>query len=627
MVPITGYGDFHAGLHSGWNYLSPINVYLTGTLFNILCTSVLEAIGRPSNKIARTVDVLGGKPARENYARSVDDWRFGWRDFNVPPFPLRRPNQRFEQEVLHPSYSGFGADGEIVQGPFYSAYADEDSLWGLDMPKRFNTSAAIFSLNFSPTLAPSFGGQTPNTGRKHLATDLQKAFEDHTDWPIWIHDNSPAAPHAVRLERVTFYSGDEFVDATFEGELRLSPFATNVTTSSVWWGIPFYERMRIATRTPQQVDEPISSNEMLVSRAKYRRWLSLGGAYAHGLSGDIPGSMTSISGLSHTWEGDSPQCIFASITTNGVLSRFRPLEADHLVINDPGYGLPHFTGAIQNEMKSLLPASFFSSADAISQHVDVIQANYIESLSELGSIASLLPDLGNVIKFFTAAKRGEWLNAGRTLLETWSEFQLQWDFGIKPAISDITELSNKYDDVVNRLKEDNLWGKKVLRGKFDFDFPSGTFGVDGISHMTVRSKVVTSFGRSSIFAAMLKGKAAGLLPSFSSLWDLVPFSFVVDWYANVGEKLEDAEDQLLMLCLPCHYCVHSFTITHAFSTAELLDRKLSITKLGDPPGMTFYYRMPSKIFPVLRDSKYDFRGASGPRNLAVAGALVVALVT
>jgi hypothetical protein len=496
------------------------------------------------------------------------------------------------------------------------------------MPKRFSRNTFCDKISFINDI-PLFGPSTVYGGRKHYADDIREALNGFTDFPLMIVDSSPSAPHMIRIDSIYCNTDNGYLDVIFRGEFRLFPFGTNPYTYDKWWGIPFSERLFTKAKFPPDATfEPIVSPETTVPRSEYERGFRLGEFYAHNLGPAAPDSFKDLSGLSGSWSGDLPLVALGNINRAGPFDYFDP-KGVNIVLNDWHLGLTRFTSQIQTDMYRLLPATFYSSSDAIMKHIDVIQANYIESLSELGEIASLIPDISNFVSFITSARRGEWLKAGNSLAKTWSEFQLQWDFGIKPAISDIAELSNKMDILEQRMREERLWGHQTLYGKFNWTMPGGRYGLDKDVRFTFRSKVDTSFNRSSLFAAILKGKAAGLLPTMSSLWDLVPFSFVVDWFGNIGGRLEQVEAQAFMLCLPCNYTVHSVLAEYAWSSDELEERDLTISLPGQAgPGMRFYYRMPSARFPKLFDAgdpEFDFQAAQGPHSLITAGALVLAL--
>lgn len=281
---------------------------------------------------------------------------------------------------------------------------------------------------------------------------------------------------------------------------------------------------------------------------------------------------------------------------------------------------------MRSDLYNLTPAHFYSTADAINKHMQVIKTNHLESLSEAGELLSIVPDVTAAVSLLTSFNARKAVQYGGKLLDFATGEWLRYSFGSRPSVEGVLEFADAYDGVVAKLRESGIFGSFTLYGKFSYQLPEGTYGVDSAT-LLVRTKTRVKFSRNSLLALMLKGEAVGLAPTLSRLWDVVPFSFVVDWGFNIGGRLQAVDDRVRMLLLDCDYCVHSTSVIHNFSD-ELLEEYCvhpSGNTLGFYPHVKFYDRFVSRRFPPLRESKYDFLEPQHRPSLVTVGSLVYQL--
>jgi hypothetical protein len=125
---------------------------------------------------------------------------------------------------------------------------------------------------------------------------------------------------------------------------------------------------------------------------------------------------------------------------------------------------------------------------------------------------------------------------------------------------------------------------------------------------------------------MMGGYAMGIFPSLSALWDLVPFSFVIDWASNMDDRIEELDHQFLFLCCRVHYCVHSYKVYTEIDEDRLEEYNLIPRDRNDPPYFVYYKREISRYAPSLKESKYDFLQPSGPLDWGTVASLFYQLV-
>jgi len=138
-----------------------------------------------------------------------------------------------------------------------------------------------------------------------------------------------------------------------------------------------------------------------------------------------------------------------------------------------------------------------------------------------------------------------------------SGLHLNWNFGWKPFIGDLQKLWNTLNSVQQAVEDwNNRTGKPLVR---HYSFPierqsfGGTFNYGGNStrpctwtatwsravtahakYLPLPFRVAPGLGRD--IRGFMQGLGVGLRPSVA--WELLPFSFVVDWFFNVGRWIQ-----------------------------------------------------------------------------------------
>ena len=136
---------------------------------------------------------------------------------------------------------------------------------------------------------------------------------------------------------------------------------------------------------------------------------------------------------------------------------------------------------------------------------------------------------------------------------------LTYQFGIKPLVSDLTSLLNFSDEVAKRQRELEQLAKKGLRRKRDLWSGSSSAGpLDIIAqsgdkltiHLAVNKTTqrnISGFVRwyptnprmmKGDMRALARKAVLGLTLDFSTAWNMLPWSWLVDWCSNVGDVLQ-----------------------------------------------------------------------------------------
>lgn len=170
-----------------------------------------------------------------------------------------------------------------------------------------------------------------------------------------------------------------------------------------------------------------------------------------------------------------------------------------------------------------------------------ILANVImlETGKTLNMLTARCMQLTTAIKF---VKRRDFRNAARTLQyngadvlkrkrwkKTWQDNWLEYRYGWLPLIADC-------ETYIKRVCKGAGWGNVIGKGKQQIDLsdrgkldPGGSY--ERTIRVTARSRAVGTISHS----ALNELAASGILQLGQTVWEIIPYSFVIDWFLPVGD--------------------------------------------------------------------------------------------
>lgn len=150
-----------------------------------------------------------------------------------------------------------------------------------------------------------------------------------------------------------------------------------------------------------------------------------------------------------------------------------------------------------------------------------------------GKYSSVLSDLG-------ISKR-RW-RAGST--KTAGQRFLEWKFAILPLIHDVQDIQQLMKDKLKDLQLDRI----TVRGRHTYKFnssstPPAQWGEIYTGPISYKQTQVSQTVRTKLYGKLddldlLYEKAVGLDDIYPALWELVPFSWLVDYVVDIGTVLE-----------------------------------------------------------------------------------------
>lgn len=270
------------------------------------------------------------------------------------------------------------------------------------------------------------------------------------------------------------------------------------------------------------------------------------------------------------------------------------------------------------------PSSFLSSADALNKHLLALSTNHIQTLQKLGQILELLPELAEIPRLISKISSGD-LSVLKDLIDYISGEILRYRFAQAPLKRAIDEIT--HNDVHAFLKSLGRSGDYTIYGNFEYEIPQSQNPYDdGRLLLVTRSKISISQDLSTMVESILMANSVGLLPTLSRIWEIIPFSFVIDWFTGMNKRLKLVDTQLAYMAFRTNWCVHSYRLSYYPSSEALSDYGLENVNDAKPFSLSVYRREKSAYMPRLRESRFDFLATSGPNPLT-AGALAWQLFT
>lgn len=276
-----------------------------------------------------------------------------------------------------------------------------------------------------------------------------------------------------------------------------------------------------------------------------------------------------------------------------------------------------FARLVDDSMDDIRASSFVSTSDALEQLTTKVDSNLIEALYELPEFFAVLPDFRRLVELAQSVRKGVSVWTAFELIKWLANEDLRLVFGTIPNVGLIMQTLPDLIRAITRLR--NLEPTPLIgRGSMSFDFPDGTFGRSKVRLVT-RTKAIFNSRPTGALADCLALKSLGLLPSASSLWDIVPLSFVLDWAVDVQDRFRDVENMALVSAMSLRAMVHSYTIT---SPCQGDYSQYGVVEEPEQPLCFRYYRREvSRYVAPPRSSRFDFRWPTRPPNMLTAGSL------
>lgn len=196
-----------------------------------------------------------------------------------------------------------------------------------------------------------------------------------------------------------------------------------------------------------------------------------------------------------------------------------------------GYAIPTFAAGALTRHYAELYQKWYDKARASSQQ-GVNWAERAQTLKLLSDALHLVKNpISELAKLYRRGKHDPW----RTPLKQAGGAYLAYHFGVEPLIQDIYALTERLADMELR-KLITAHRNSVFNYKTDNGYDRYEFAYK-IRYRQTAVQTQTNPG-----LALLND--VGLVNPMSIAWELIPFSFVVDWFYPIGDILRGITDEL-----------------------------------------------------------------------------------
>jgi hypothetical protein len=196
----------------------------------------------------------------------------------------------------------------------------------------------------------------------------------------------------------------------------------------------------------------------------------------------------------------------------------------------------------------------------------------------------------------------KWWDKRKSVSKNLAGGTLQYSFGVAPTIGDVTSIIDAVKNTQNKIREfEKTIGtvqKRTIKLDSNTVSKTGTFNYQGDSKQpcnwtaTLNQRVTAhfSFAPKPILALNNADKAIrGFLDSLGFeanpriIWEAVPFSFVVDWFFNVGKFLDSLKIDALELPVELIDGCLQLQETVSITSNLTLDKNSSVSSVNSWP--------------------------------------------
>lgn len=170
------------------------------------------------------------------------------------------------------------------------------------------------------------------------------------------------------------------------------------------------------------------------------------------------------------------------------------------------------------------------------ESVSPLDMNNIENGVQLRDMGGFLPPVKESVQLlYDFENPKKWLKAG-------SSWYLWYKYCVKPTSSDINSLVKNQKRIVSDLMREPSMKYSNHRSRQSEEFDLHGYHVKSWCSCNVKLRPQVYNPLASLYTKL---DYIGLSPCLSNAWDLIPFSFVADWFVNVGDALRQLDVQFM----------------------------------------------------------------------------------
>lgn len=328
---------------------------------------------------------------------------------------------------------------------------------------------------------------------------------------------------------------------------------------------------------------------------------------------------------SYSYTGDAPMASYRAMMT---LPMTVPsiAEQEHCyyvfsALNDQQRFLRKFASDVDDAWLDISASALFSTVDAFKKAEGYLGVNVLQDLVKIPDIASAIPNVREAVDVLgRLVRRDLSFSTLKEILDLATSTQLQASFQWRPYVDLIRKYIPAMVSTFHSLGD--IHGYVIGHGSYSTTLHNKLGRQEVTLH--TRTKLVMDASPSGLLSAILGIDALGLLPKYSNIWDMIPFSFVANWFTGIGESIRRAEYMLLLATIPASF-VHTYTLSSPLTSDEVDLLEMSTSTTGGA-SLRLYYRDVSLYNPPFRDSNLGFGLPTGLPPLGTLGSLLYQLI-
>lgn len=265
----------------------------------------------------------------------------------------------------------------------------------------------------------------------------------------------------------------------------------------------------------------------------------------------------------------------------------------------------HVDNIVRGMAPDIRPGSCISTNDAMEKLKT--SSNWVETFAEASSLTGVITGPIDLVRQTMAVISNPRVTLARFLwlmADTISSAHLQASFVYKPLADDIPNavtLASRLRALSHKLSKGMLtYGSH----RVEVDIESQTFDIE------FRTKVYIPPLSVDAIKGLMEVDSSGALPTFSRVWNARPFSFILDYFVKVGDRLDVIQTYLWLCLARASLFVHSYKLSSRLDTFQFND---GYEWLEGNCEYTFYQREKSIfVSSPLRSTRFNLLPPRGP---------------
>jgi len=297
---------------------------------------------------------------------------------------------------------------------------------------------------------------------------------------------------------------------------------------------------------------------------------------------------------------------------------------------DPYESTKYLYDRMEAFMPDIRPTCVLAYADALEKDLVINKTNLIQIAQGLDGLGEIFPgdqDLKDIFKVIASGDRSTIYN----LTDKLTSEVLRNSFAASPTQRFVDQIKSA-DYVASYQKLMSLFAprSRISYGVFKYTFTESETEMilprskgKTILQLETHCKASYSMDLSALLATLMVGDSVGALPTFSRIWEILPFSFVADWLFNTKKRIR--VNELLSIgwfATQMHSNLYSYKLS--LLPVDGFDRECGLESKDFK--VTGYRRELSRLLPIYRNTRIDWLAVKSKPSLVVVGSLAFQLL-